>query len=235
MGEPSDDGLCFQAQLYSLESHPHHRFQGGYQHCHLHHNNLLVPIHHVNDTEHYLIKKILFDGFSPHHPLKGGYQRCHYSYYSISVSLLGARLMPSSITNHSTICMPSGSILPDISCQVPVYYLNADFDYWNMLDWNRPDIDCLHTVMTMTTSMAMTMTMTIMMAMTLVMMQVGPPLPMPEQMTICLRTLHYTFLFPKFSYAFAFFFGSLLSVCLSVYWFVCLFVCWVVFGVVLLF
>ena len=30
--------------------------------------------------------------------------------------------------------------------QVPVYYLNADFDYWNMLDWNRPDIDCLHTV-----------------------------------------------------------------------------------------
>ena len=33
-----------------------------------------------------------------------------------------------------------------ISCQVPVYYLNADFDYWNILDWNRPDIDCLHTV-----------------------------------------------------------------------------------------
>ena len=27
-----------------------------------------------------------------------------------------------------------------------MYYLNADFDYWNMLDWNRPDIDCLHTV-----------------------------------------------------------------------------------------
>ena len=78
--------------------------------------------------------------------IKGGYQRCHYSYYSISVSLLGARLMPSSITNHSTICIPSGSILPDISCQVPVYYLNADFDYWNMLDWNRPDIDCLHSL-----------------------------------------------------------------------------------------
>ena len=34
----------------------------------------------------------------------------------------------------------------NISCQVPVYYLNADFDYWNILDWNRPDIDCLHTV-----------------------------------------------------------------------------------------
>ena len=32
------------------------------------------------------------------------------------------------------------------TCKVPVYYLNADFDYWNMLDWNRPDIDCLHTV-----------------------------------------------------------------------------------------
>ena len=29
---------------------------------------------------------------------------------------------------------------------MPVYYLNADFNYWNMLDWNRPDIDCLHTV-----------------------------------------------------------------------------------------
>ena len=29
---------------------------------------------------------------------------------------------------------------------MPVYYLNADFDYWNILDWNRPDIDCLHTV-----------------------------------------------------------------------------------------
>ena len=25
----------------------------------------------------------------------------------------------------------------DILFQVPVYYLNADFDYWNMLDWNR--------------------------------------------------------------------------------------------------
>ena len=131
--------------------------------------------------------------------------------------------MPSSITNHSTIWMPRGSILPDIPCQVPVYYLNADFDYWNMLDWNRPDIDCLHTVYLMT--MAMTMWMTIMMSMTLVMMQVGPALPMPEQMTICLRTLHYTFLFPKFSYAFAFFFGSLLSVRLSVCLLVCLHDC----------
>ena len=37
-------------------------------------------------------------------------------------------------------------------------------------------------------------------------------MPMPQQMTICLRTFHYTFMFPKFSYAFAFFFGSLLPV-----------------------
>ena len=45
--------------------------------------------------------------------------------------------------------------------QVPVYYLNADFDYWNMLDWKRPDIDCLHTVIvTMTTMTTMTMTKT---------------------------------------------------------------------------
>ena len=35
---------------------------------------------------------------------------------------------------------------------------------------------------------------------------------MPQQMTICLRTFHYTFVFPKSSYAFAFFFGSLLPV-----------------------
>ena len=35
---------------------------------------------------------------------------------------------------------------------------------------------------------------------------------MPEQLTICIRTFHYTFVFPKFSYAFAFFFGSLLPV-----------------------
>ena len=42
--------------------------------------------------------------------------------------------------------------------------------------------------------------------------KVGPPMPMPQQMTICLRTLHYTFMFPKSSYAFAFFFGSLLPV-----------------------
>ena len=27
-----------------------------------------------------------------------------------------------------------------------MYYLNADFDYRNMLDWTSPDIDCLHTV-----------------------------------------------------------------------------------------
>ena len=37
-------------------------------------------------------------------------------------------------------------------------------------------------------------------------------MPMPQQMTICLRTFHYTFMFPKSSYAFAFFFGSLLPV-----------------------
>ena len=42
--------------------------------------------------------------------------------------------------------------------------------------------------------------------------QVGAPMPMPQQMTICMRTFHYTFVFPKSSYAFAFFFGSLLPV-----------------------
>ena len=43
--------------------------------------------------------------------------------------------------------------------------------------------------------------------------QVGPPLPMPEKTTICLRTLHYTFMNPVVSsYAFGLFFGSLLPV-----------------------
>ena len=37
-------------------------------------------------------------------------------------------------------------------------------------------------------------------------------MPMPKQMTVCLRTFHYTFVFPKSAYAFAFFFGSLLPV-----------------------
>ena len=82
-----------------------------------------------------------------------------------------------------------------------MYYLNADFDYWNMLDWNKPDIDCLHTVDSKSQVIEMRKSF-----------KVGPPMPMPQQMTICLRTLHYTFMFPKSSYAFAFFFGSLLPV-----------------------
>ena len=62
----------------------------------------------------------------------------------------------------------SSRIFPEtnILFQVPVYYLNADFDYWNMLDWNRPDIDCLHTVnsMTMMITMAMVRVMAMRMA-----------------------------------------------------------------------
>ena len=47
--------------------------------------------------------------------------------------------------------------------------------------------------------------------------QVGPPLKMPEKTTICLRTLHNTFMNPVVSsYAFSFFFGSLLPVRLSI-------------------
>ena len=30
--------------------------------------------------------------------------------------------------------------------KVPVYFLNADFDYRNLLDFTAPDPDCLHTV-----------------------------------------------------------------------------------------
>ena len=29
---------------------------------------------------------------------------------------------------------------------MPVYFLNADFDYRNLLDFTAPDPDCLHTV-----------------------------------------------------------------------------------------
>ena len=43
----------------------------------------------------------------------------------------------------------------DLFMQVPVYHLNADFDYRRMLDYTRLDPDCVHTV--------------------------GPPRTMPEQ------------------------------------------------------
>ena len=43
----------------------------------------------------------------------------------------------------------------DLYMQVPVYHLNADFDYRHMLDFTRLDPDCVHTV--------------------------GPPRPMPKQ------------------------------------------------------
>ena len=29
---------------------------------------------------------------------------------------------------------------------MPVYYLNADFNYRQMIDYNELDIDCVHTV-----------------------------------------------------------------------------------------
>ena len=32
--------------------------------------------------------------------------------------------------------------------QVPVYHLNADFDYRKMQDFSRLDPDCLHTTLT---------------------------------------------------------------------------------------
>ena len=47
--------------------------------------------------------------------------------------------------------------------------------------------------------------------------QVGPSLPMPGQMTVCLRTLHDTLMFPTYAYAFAFAFGSLLPVSSSTF------------------
>ena len=43
--------------------------------------------------------------------------------------------------------------------------------------------------------------------------QVGPPLPMPKATTVCSRVMHYTYMNPVVSsYAFGWFFGSLLPV-----------------------
>ena len=39
--------------------------------------------------------------------------------------------------------------------------------------------------------------------------QVDKPRPMPAQMTVCMRTYHYTWMFPTYAYAFVFFFGTL--------------------------
>ena len=69
---------------------------------------------------------------------------------------------------------------------VPVYYLNADYDYRNMKDWARPDIDCVHTV--------------------------GDTIPFPEKITVCVRMMHITYENPVVSsYATAFAFGTLLD------------------------
>ena len=69
---------------------------------------------------------------------------------------------------------------------VPVYYLKKEFDYRNLLDYSKPDIDCVHTV--------------------------GDPLPFPEKMTICSRNMHITYENPvASSYATAFGFGTFLD------------------------
>ena len=69
---------------------------------------------------------------------------------------------------------------------VPVYFLNADYDYRNMKDWSRPDIDCVHTV--------------------------GDTIPFPEKITVCVRMMHITYENPvASSYATAFGFGTFLD------------------------
>ena len=44
--------------------------------------------------------------------------------------------------------------------QVPVYFLNADFDYRNLLDFTAPDPDCLHTVISVMAMVVMMMLIT---------------------------------------------------------------------------
>ena len=65
------------------------------------------------------------------------------------------------------IILVSLSISSSKSRRIPVFYLNSNFDYRNMADYSRPDIDCLHTT--------------------------GQNFSFPSRMTICLRHLHYTF------------------------------------------
>ena len=69
------------------------------------------------------------------------------------------------------------------SKQIPVYYLKEKFDYRNMMDYQKGDIDCLHTV--------------------------GDPMPFPNKITICTRNMHMTYENPVISsYATAFGFGT---------------------------
>ena len=57
---------------------------------------------------------------------------------------------------------------------MPVYFLNADFDYRNLLDFTAPDPDCLHTVISVMVMVAMVvMMMLITMVMLVIIMIVG--------------------------------------------------------------
>ena len=46
--------------------------------------------------------------------------------------------------------------------KVPVYFLNADFDYRNLLDFTAPDPDCLHTVIGVVVEMMLVVEMVVM-------------------------------------------------------------------------
>ena len=45
---------------------------------------------------------------------------------------------------------------------MPVYFLNADFDYRNLLDFTAPDPDCLHTVIGVVVEMVLVVEMVVM-------------------------------------------------------------------------
>ena len=87
-----------------------------------------------------------------------------------------------------------------MNTQVPVYYLNADFDYRQLLEVGAADIDCLHTV------------------------QETREFPeevfknerlftFANQVTICLRVQHHTYVTPYHDFfAYGFTVGTLNSV-----------------------
>ena len=83
-------------------------------------------------------------GFCRRHCFQGGRHHCQLTSYQPNSNITVYRINSRYVSVY--LLYTSNNIPLHISCQVPVYYLNADFDYWNMLDWNRPDIDCLHTV-----------------------------------------------------------------------------------------
>ena len=92
---------------------------------------------------------------------------------------------------------------------MPVYHLNADFDYREMQDFTRLDPDCVHT----TLPTPLTMPEQVLSYVILCFLAAFALLHSIFQVTLCVRTKVKTFNNPvKEPYAFGVYFGSLLPV-----------------------